>query len=105
MRKHPWPAIPPRSNTPATCRSSPAIISATPDSFHGHSYPADELPGRAGQLVTSYTTGDNDVDLSLETALLLFSTQTETALADEPRLSGDQATRRPANRCHRSAGM
>jgi hypothetical protein len=55
------------------------------DSFHGGSYPADPLPGQAGELVSSYTEGHDDLDLSLETALILFNAlSTAAAPADEP---------------------
>jgi hypothetical protein len=64
------------------------------ESFHGDNYPAGPLPGRAGERVTSYTEGSADLALSLETALILFGTQSP-ALND---LDEDDAP--PANRQH-----
>ncbi|QNE18315.1 hypothetical protein F1D05_10940 [Kribbella qitaiheensis] len=64
------------------------------ESFHEDNYPARPLPGRAGERVTSYTEGRADLTLSLETALILFGTQSPAP----NDLDEDDAL--PANRQH-----
>jgi hypothetical protein len=42
------------------------------DTFHGSDFPAMPLPGPAGALASSYAFDHGDLDLSVETALILL---------------------------------